>query len=152
MSDATKRAAALCASAFNFVFEEDDWVTLGVRQAGTAIYVSGQLANDRVDFPPADLAMLLAYLGRILDAGQRAVLTVAVPYGDGFPTTRDWAWHVPDGTALTANEALLWLPEHSTYEAGKPLPIFGNEPVPVTDIAVTDAVRRLLRDTRPNPA
>lgn len=138
-------AAAIFVAAFKTVFEDDEWMTIGIRQeTGTGMQIAGHLNGTRMDFAPADVDMLLSYLGRLLEHREHAVLTVTVPYR--YRHTREWAWHLPGATALPVRQAAPRLGgpvEYTEVEPGHGLrPDKGSDP---DSTAVTEQVQELLR-------
>ncbi|KUN32520.1 hypothetical protein AQJ11_03060 [Streptomyces corchorusii] len=141
------RAAAIFTAAFNAVYDEDDWLTIGVDNGtGAEVNVTGSLYDGAIRFDPADVVMLLDFLTRVLAKDESrynpyGIVAVTVPNGDGEPNA--WAWHLLHMTPLTHDQSRSWLGGEVRYNDG--LTLAPDQVRSPDNTAVTEEVREILR-------
>lgn len=115
---AITQAAGIFVAGFNYVYEDDDCMTVCVRRAdGTGVKIIGELWNYEMRFSPAAVDSVIRAVADVLDDPYaRAVFSVTVPRDhDGEKGLGTWAWNLPDLSAVTAANAELWLDEPGSY-------------------------------------
>ncbi|MFD8079003.1 hypothetical protein ACFV3E_40890 [Streptomyces sp. NPDC059718] len=101
------RAAAILAAAVAAVFDENQFVTVEIRELDkTAVSVTGELNQEYdMQFPAAAMDGLLMHLTGLLANETAAVLSVTIPARSGNrDETETWAWHLPETTTLSLEE------------------------------------------------
>ncbi|MDX3070099.1 hypothetical protein PV518_49660 [Streptomyces sp. ND04-05B] len=148
------RAASIFTAVLTLVYDEDDWLTIGVDNGtGAKVEVTGQFDDGRIQFNPADVEMLLDFLTRVLASEQPyGIVSVTVPHGDGEPNA--WAWHLKDMEWLTPDQALSWLGGEVTYKTGfrlAPDLVTNPDAAPVTEeVKAILHARGLNKDQEPD--